>query len=297
MEKELVSIITGKDMREARIYSTSLFEVIFAEEIVSTVETGYSRSQYGNGAVFDGTNNESSDNFKKGRCIVHSLTIPENRNSVVEEQKIREYLFAKYILENKLEEQLRTVYVPEVRKHGIDEEFTNKPIGEIYVDYEPRHLVFEIADKIKPEDYAYCLGRDVARFLYMGMVNVDRHIRPNFTEKGFRTCMIDLDTLDPGTFKWIVSDFHDVKANNYKSDIDKEQSFYKSVSEYFLNALFPNDFSQEERLKWSVKLKNIYKKGFIQEIGNLRGKDIAKQFHVVQLINNIQLTLLKKYNL
>jgi hypothetical protein len=218
------------------------------------------------------------------RYIIHTSLEGEARKCRnVEWDKIRNYMIATRLL-NSIPSHMQSIKVPTIIGHKIvmDNSERNISVREIYATYEPRTLAF--ADIVPDaQNYAYHLGTNIARFLYTGMINVRRHLRPDFTNKDKPLLrMIDLDDHDPHTFKWVCNDEFEKNSGSYNSLIDREKLFFQNASTYFLEELIPEEIKQD---KANInKLKKAYYGGFISEILTFKNASVSNQFKLDDIL-------------
>lgn len=243
------------------------------------VKFGDNRTRFGE-PIYK-ANKYNSDGSKE-MCMIYISWEGEARVRSIARDKVINFMVSKYVIEEILLEDSRSVYVPDVIGHKVIEEYQDKRIlnKEYYLSYEPRHIPSNIVG-ISLEDYAKYLGRDIARFMYCGMNNVPRHLRPNFRNNSFRTCMIDLDVTDPRVFDWILADSYSVGGANYQGLLMLEEYFFTDAPDSFLNALLPDQMRTDDVIK---KLYAIYSDSFIEEVKGLKGVDVSHQFKIKPLV-------------
>ena len=281
MSCQLVSELTLKQYQESDQRADKTMLELFSSDSLDGVIKGEDRSGW------IGTINvglwPTNGGFEK-RYIIHtSFEGSSRKKRNVESDKIKGFFTAKHIMRSMLDET-RTVYTPAIKGHKVVYKDVKRNLlnREIYVNYEPRHLAYNNVG-VSPEDYAYFLARDMARFMVVGMTNAPRHIRPNYSRDSIRkTCMIDLDQFDPRTFHWNLVDQHLPDSLNYEVLLSHEIIFLRDVASYFLNNLLPDDLENAQEI--SGKLKNLYLDGFVEEIKNLKGNKagclIAERFYI-----------------
>lgn len=173
-------------------------------------------------------------------------------------RKIEAYFAAAYLL-SQLKPEERTIAVPTVIGHRFTQTDGEAGLGyrEIYVDFIQKKL-----PSTEGQDatglFAYLLGRDVARFMYMGMDNVPRHLIPKFDHRDLTTHMIDLDRR-PNTFRWNPRDESQQDSLNYETALQKEYHFFRETYYHFFTNKLPD------------KLKVAYLSGFVEEVRRLKG--------------------------
>jgi hypothetical protein len=268
----LITELTEKCLKEAVTSAQLQADELFSCSPLEGIIKGQDRSGW-IGIIHVGLWPTSGEFEKK--YIIHT-SLEGNGRTVrnVELDKITGFFMAKYVMKN-MYDSSRTVYTPAIKGQKIvyDNKVRQIRIRDVYVNYEPRHLAFT-TDGITPEEYASYLGRDIVRFLYVGMTNAPRHVRPNFARNSIRkTCMIDLDQYDPRTFHWNPVDRYSPDSINYAELLKHETVFFHDVALYFLNNLLPNDLPN--RAETVLKLKSHYADGAIEEIKNLKGSRIT----------------------
>jgi len=240
------------------------------------VKFGKDRSHRGGEPIYKAKFN--SDGSKEACMIYTSLEREYQRN--IAREKIINFMTSNYIILELLPGDSRSVYAPEVIGHKVIEENKEKDFIDIeyYVRYEFRHLAFS-APGITPEDYAKFLGRDIARFMFCGLNNIARHIRPNFRDNSFRTCMIDMYESDPRVFTWVCVDSYPEGSGNYQGLIDLcENAFFESVADYFLNAYLTDEEKTYDLVK---ELQLIFTDSFVEEVERLKSIDVSDRFNSI----------------
>ena len=268
MNHRLISELTVKTLVKADEGAVQDMEELFDRPFFEGVVKGEDRSGW-IGKINVGLW-PTNDGFEK-RYIIHtSLEGTGYKRRNVEVDKIKGFFMAKHVMRAMMDES-RTVYTPAIKGQKVIHDDRNRDlrIREIYTNYEPRILAYN--DKgIAPDDYSFFLGRDMARFMYVGMTNAPRHIRPNYSRPSVRkTCMIDLDTFDPRTFYWNTTDRHSHESLNYQVLIKHETNFFHDVGLYFLHRLLPDAYKSDKKM--IQKLRSCYLQGFAQEINNIKG--------------------------
>lgn len=274
MSNKLISELYMENYNNANKLAYQDFQNLISSPQLEGIVKGEERSRY-RGAINVGL--LSAQNSLEKKYIVHTLYGgPLGEARAIEEAKIKGYMTANYILKL-LPENLRTVYVPTLRGHKTVFEDRKKGIvtREIYVDYEKRQLPFATPG-LTTEEYASLLGINIARFMLIGMVNAPRHLRPNFREGSFRTCMIDLDPHDANVFAWTIVDLFPKKSLNYRALLDREDVFLKGVSDYFFNSELPENVSDRKTV--DKKLRRMYLDSFVEEIKSLKGSKATPRF-------------------
>ncbi len=209
----------------------------------------------------------------ENRYIIHtSIEGSGNKARNVEMHKIRGFFKAKRVMRAMLDSD-RTVYTPAIKGHKIIHFNEERDIQtrDIYVNYEPRILAYNECG-ITPKEFACFLGRDIARFMALGMNNAPRHIRPNFSRPSIRqTCMIDLDRFDPRTFYWNAVDRYPKDNMNYSVLLQHELSFLRDVKYYFLMNHLPKGVPEQQDIIEGIQ--SSYFDGFADEVINIKGTD------------------------
>jgi len=241
------------------------------------VKFGKDRSHRGGEPIYKA--NKSNPDGSKEACMIYTSLEGEGRISKARE-KIINFMVSNYIILELLPEDSRSVYAPKMIGHKVIEKNDEKGFidREYCVSYELRHLAYSIP-KITPKDYAEFLGRDIARFMYCGLNNEPRHIRPNFRDNSFRTSMIDMIT-EPRVFKWIVADSYTIGGANYGRQLEDENDFFKGVSNYFLNTYLPDRMRTDDTI---IKLNSIFSCSFVEEVKRLKGIDVTDRFSLIYL--------------
>lgn len=273
ISKKIISELSRNYLYKGIELAFQDFDALISSPFLEGVIKGENRGGFSGGIVHLGLF-PSTKGLEKKYIIHTSLGGSSRKIRNVEKLKIIAYMVAKYVIQL-LPEELRTIYVPKIRGHKVVLEYKKGEIlnREIYVDYEPRHLVFQDTG-IQPKQYASFLGRDIARLMFVGMTNVPRHIRPNYNNCCFKTCMIDLDSYDPNTFCWNIADLYSTKSLNYSILLEHEVAFLKKVSDYFLNALLPKKLNESKKI--SRELKITYLQSFFEEIKILKGNNFQQ---------------------
>ena len=269
-----VSELTVKELQRAAELASQDIEALFAQPFLEGIVKGEDRSGW-IGIIHVGLW-PTSDGFEKKYIIHTSLEGKGHKSRNVEADKIKGFFIAKRIM-NTMYDDTRTVYTPAIKGHRIlqDDEDRRIVIRDVYVNYEPRILPYN-EEGVTSKDYAYFLGRDMTRFMYVGMTNAPRHIRPNFSRSSIRkTCMIDLDQFDPRTFYWNAVDRYPIDSVSYDVLLKHEAVFLHDVGLYFLENHLPKVLNNRERI---VKdLKSCYFNGFADEVKSMKGNKISSK--------------------
>lgn len=271
MSDIIVSELTQKLLNEADEFARKSMEDLCSQPTMEGVIKGQERSGW-IGIIHVGLW-PGPEGMEKKYIIHTSLEGTARSGRNVEWDKIHGFFMAKYIMRN-LYDSTRTVYTPAVRGQKIaSRDDDEKIVREIYVNYEPRHLV-HTTPGVDSYEYANLLGRDVIRFLFVGMTNASRHIRPNFSRDSIRkTCMIDLDQFDPRTFHWNSVDLYPRDSINYRILSGHEKTFFHAIALYFFDTLLPGEFvNRQEMVR---KFKESYCEGAFTEIKELKGNKIG----------------------
>lgn len=270
MASELVSELTVAILKKADEQAEIDYQNLLTKPELDGVIKGEDRSGW-IGIIHVGLWPVNGD-FEK-RYIIHtSIEGSGHRARNVEMHKIRGFFKAKRVM-NTMMDETRTVYTPAIRGHKIQrvDEKLDVTTRDIYVNYEPRILAYNECG-ISPNEFAYFLGRDIARFMVVGMNNAPRHIRPNFSRPSIRkTCMIDLDHFDPRTFYWNAVDRYPKDHMNYTVLLQHEVSFLRDIKYYFLMNHLPQGIPENEDIIHSIQ--SSYFEGFADELKNLKGND------------------------
>lgn len=274
MSGHLVSELTVKELRRAEELATEDMEALLTQPFLEGIVKGEDRSGW-IGIIHVGLW-PTSDGYEK-RYIIHtSLEGRGHKTRNVEDDKIKGFFMAKRVMRAMLDDS-RSVYTPAIKGHKIVHEDNDREvlIRDIYVNYEPRILAYN-EEEITPKDYAYLLGKELTRFMLVGMTNAPRHIRPNFSRPSVRTtCMIDLDKFDPRTFYWNAVDRFPKESLNYYVLIKHETIFLHDVGLYFLENHLPKELDNFNNIV--RELKNTYFDGFADEIKRIKGNKIGEQ--------------------
>lgn len=271
MNDIFVSELTKKLLTEADEFAGKNMEDLCSQPTMEGVIKGQERSGW-IGIIHVGLW-PGPEGMEKKYIIHTSLEGTARSGRNVEWGKIHGFFMAKHIMRN-LYDSTRTVYTPAVRGQKIaSQDNDERIVREIYVNYEPRHLV-HTTPGVDSDEYAYLLGRDVVRFLFVGMTNAPRHIRPNFSRDSIRkTCMIDLDQFDPRTFHWNPVDLYPRDSINNQILSGHEKTFFHAIALYFFDTLLPKDF--DNRQEMVKKFKDTYYEGAVEEINKLKGKKVG----------------------
>lgn len=269
----LVSELTQRTLLEANREARESIEALFAQPPMEGVVKGQERSGWF-GIIHVGILPDPEGPAK--RCIIHtSLEGDGRRDRNVEADKIYGYFMAKSVMRSVFDDT-RTIYTPAIRGQKIVHEDPGKNIRvrQIYVNYEPRHLAFT-TEGIDAPEYASLLGRDIVRFMTIGMTNAPRHIRPNYLRDSVRkTCMIDIDRFDPRTFHWNAFDAHPRGSLNREALMEHENVFFRDTQQYFLNGHLPKIL--ENREQTLRRLAESYWEGASRELVKIKGPRIGK---------------------
>jgi len=256
MDDFLISELTRKILTRATEFAQKSMVELFSSPYMEGVIKGQERSGW-IGIIHVGL--WPTPEGQKKKYIIHTSLEGSNRyGRNVEGDKIYGFFMAKHIMRT-LFDSSRTVYTPAIQGHKIiyTDQKKGKIIRDIYVNYEPRHLACTTPG-MSPEAYACLLGRDIARFMFIGMTNAPRHIRPNFSRDSVRkTCMIDLDQYDPRTFHWNPVDLYPRNRINYYILLEHERTFFHDVALYFLDIHVPKEW--DHRQETAKKLKRVYR--------------------------------------
>lgn len=279
MSDLLVSELSEKHLTKAAEHAPKMMKELISRPFLEGIIKGQERSGW-IGIIHLGLW-PTQKGFEKKYIIHTSLEGKTRTRRNVEADKIQGFFMAKYIMRILLDTS-RTVYTPAIKGHKIVYHDKEKGIlnREIYVNYEPRHLAFK-TEGATPKEYAYLLGRDIASFMFVGMTNAPRHIRPNFSRNSIRkTCMIDIDQFDPRTFHWNPVDLYPRDNLNYNILLGHETLFFHNVSLYFLDNLLPKELDNHDKI--ANQLKSDYLEGAVEKIrrlkGNKAGSNVACRF-------------------
>ncbi len=276
MKFRLISELTKQMLKEANEVALLRKTELFSRPYLEGVIKGQERSGW-IGIIHLGL--WQTDTGIEKRYIIHpSLEGQGRTHRNVEDMKIHGFMMAKHIM-NTMYDEDRTVYTPAIQGHKVVHTDTQKNlvIRYIYVNYEPRHLAYT-TEGLTPDEYAHLLGRDLIKFMFVGMSNAPRHVRPNYTRDSVRkTCMIDLDLFDPRTFHWNPVDLYPPGNLNYDKMADHEYTFFNEIPIYFLYNHLPTDLDDLKTVH--EKLINAYREGAYEELIHLKGsKDTAVIF-------------------
>lgn len=274
MQNHLISELTQKLLKEANEAALARMDSLCTEPYLEGVIKGQERSGW-IGIIHLGL--WPSDSGLEKKYIIHtSLEGGGRTHRNVEGTKIHGFFMAKHVM-NTMYGKDRTVYTPAVQGHKIVYQDAEKDLitRYIYVNYEPRNLAYT-TDNITPDEYAHLLGRDLINFMFVGMTNAPRHVRPNYRRDSVRkTCMIDLDLFDPRTFHWNPVDMYPPDSLNCSKMEDHEYTFFNEVPIYFLYNHLPADLENLKSVH--VHLKSAYHEGALEELKRLKGSKTASQ--------------------
>jgi hypothetical protein len=274
MKIRLISELTQNMLKEAAAAASARMADLFSRPHLEGVIKGQERSGW-IGIIHLGL--WPTDAGMEKRYIIHtSLEGTGRTHRNVEGTKIHGFFMAKHIM-NAMYDEERTVYTPAVQGHKVVYNDSQNDIVTryIYVNYEPRHLAYT-TEGLPPEEYAQLLGRDLIKFMFVGMTNAPRHVRPNYTRDSIRkTCMIDLDQFDPRTFRWNPVDLYPPDSLSYSKMADHEITFFHEIPIYFLYNHLPRDLGDLKSVH--ARLKSAYREGALEELRHLKGSRDASE--------------------
>ena len=275
MIKDLISGLSVSKLKQQKETALEEFKKFKKASPFDGIIRGEEKSGW-NGMLHVGLFPDNQGNLEKKYMIHISLEGSTRNSRNVEGNKIENYFIAEKIIQL-LPATMQTIQIPKIHGHKITFQHPTKDlfVREVYVDYVPRDLPFPVTH-ISLETFASNIGRDTARFMYAGMINVPRHVRANFSKGKSNTCMIDMDEYDPRTFYWHFNDLFSKQSYNYKALLEREEIFFQDIADYFF---IKKTLGFHEATNESINLLfNVYRISFLKEIKEIKGLDVSNRF-------------------